>query len=110
MGNSIDGVLAHCFALLCSSGGIFGRAQYIFGFREFNYIYWALVRAPGRVGWDGLQWMNLDDVVPIRNVLPFWDVHIFRGSGLLLANQSSYIYIYFLVFVFLLGINMNCIK
>jgi hypothetical protein len=83
VGNSIPGMPAHCLALLCTSGGIFGRAQYIFGFREFNYTYWALIRVPGRVRWDGLKQMGLDDVVPIRKVLPFRDVLIFLGSGLL---------------------------
>ena len=89
MGNIVINVPempAHCFALLRSSGGIFWREIYIFGFRGFNYTYWALVRAPGRVGWDGLQRMDLDDVVPIRKVLPFRDVSIARGSGLLLAT------------------------
>ena len=86
MGNSTAGVPAHCLALLRTSGGIFGRAKYIFGFGVFNYIYWALVRAPGRVGWDGFQCMGLDDDVPIGKVLPFRDVVIFRGSGLLLAT------------------------
>ena len=35
--------------------------------------------------WDGLQWMGLDDDVPIGKVLPFRDVHIARGSGSLLG-------------------------
>ena len=79
-------MLAHCFVLLHTSGGIFGQAKYIFGFRVFNYIYWAFVRMPKQVGWDGLQWMGLDDDVPIGKVLPFRDVLIFRGSDLLLAT------------------------
>ena len=86
MGNSIAGVLAHCFMLLRTLGGIFGQAKYIFGFGVFNYIYWALVCMPKQVGWDGLQWMGLDDNVPIGKVLPFRDVLIFRGLGLLLAT------------------------
>ena len=88
MGNSTVGVPAHCLALLRTSAGIFGRAKYIFGFRIFNYTYWALVRVPGRVRWDGLKQMCLDDVVPIGKVLPFRDVLIFRGSGLLLGSFS----------------------
>jgi hypothetical protein len=35
--------------------------------------------------WDGLQQMHLDDAVPIGKVLPFWDVRITLGSGLLLG-------------------------
>ena len=58
------------------SAGIFGRAKYIFGFRVFNYTHWALVRVPGRVRWDGLKQMCLDDVVPIGKLLPFRDVII----------------------------------
>ena len=68
-------------------GGYFWAGTIHIWVEGINYIYWALVRAPGRVGWDGLQWMNLDDVVPIRNVLPFRDVHIFWGLGLLLATD-----------------------
>ena len=83
MGNSIPEVPAHCFTLLRSLWGVFGREKNIFGFTGFNYTYWALVRAPGRVRWDGLQWMGLDDVVPIGKVLPFRDVLIARGVGLL---------------------------
>ena len=86
MGNSIAGVPAHCLALLRTSGRILGRAKNIFGFRVFNYTYWAFVRAPGRVWWDGLQRMGLDDAMPIRKVLPFWDVRISWGSGLLLGS------------------------
>jgi len=86
MGNSIPEVPAHCFVLLRTSGVIFGRGKNIFGFRVFNYTYWALVRAPGRVWWDGLQRMRLDDTVPIGNILPFWDVRISLGSGLLLGS------------------------
>jgi hypothetical protein len=62
-----------------------GAGIFIFGFRKYNYTYWALIRAPGRVRWDGLKQMGLDDVVPIRKVLPFMDVLIFWGSGLLLG-------------------------
>jgi hypothetical protein len=40
---------------------------------------------PKQVGWGGLQWIGLDDDVPIGKVLPFRDVVIFWGSGLLLA-------------------------
>ena len=86
MGNSISEVPAHCFALLRTLVGVFGREKNIFGFRVFNYIYWVLVHMPKQVGWDGLQWMGLDDDVPIGKVLPFRDVLIFRGSGLLLAT------------------------
>ena len=71
---------AHCFALLRASGGIFGQEKYIFGFRVIDYIYWAFVRAAGQVQWGGLQWIGLDDDVPIRKVLPFWDVRIIWGS------------------------------
>ena len=77
---------AHCFALLRSSGGVFGQGKNIFGFRGFNYTYWTLVRASGRLPWGGLQWMGLDDDVPIGKVLPFWDVRITWGSGLLLGT------------------------
>ena len=76
MGNSIPEVPAHCFALLRTLGRVFEREKNIFGFRVFNYTYWALVRAPGLVWWDGLQRMRLDDAVPIGKVLPFWDVRI----------------------------------
>ena len=89
MGNiiiSVPEMPAHCFALLRSLGGIFGREKNIFGFRIFNYTYWALVRVPGRVRWDGLKQMCLDDVVPIGKVLPFWDVRITWGLGLLLGS------------------------
>ena len=89
MGNlviTVPEMPAHCFVLLRASGGIFGREKNIFGFRVINCIYWALVRDPGRVQWGGLQQMGLDDAVPIRKVLPFRDVIIFRGSGLLLAT------------------------
>ena len=48
--------------------------------------YWALVQDPGLVWWDGLQRMHLDDTVPIGKVLPFWDVQIVWGSGLLLGS------------------------
>jgi hypothetical protein len=82
VGNSIPEVPAHCFALLRSSGGIFRQGKNIFGFRVFNYTYWTLVRAPGRVRRDGFQWMGLDDDVPIRKVLPFRDLLIAQGSGL----------------------------
>ena len=88
MGNIIINVPempGHCFALLRSSGGIFGREKYIFGFRGFNYTYWALVRAQGRLQWHGLPQMGLDDDVPIRKVLPFRDVLSAQGSGLLLG-------------------------
>ena len=88
MGNSIPEVPAHCFAPLRTLGAVFGRGKNIFGFRGFNYIYWALVRASGRVWWDGLQRMGLDDAVPIGKVLPFWDVRIAWGSGLLLGSVS----------------------
>ena len=84
-GNSIPEVPAHCFALLRTSGGVFGREKNIFGFRVFNYTYWALVRVPGQVWWGGLQRMRLDYAVPIGKVLPFWDVRINLGSGLLLG-------------------------
>ena len=77
---------AHCFALLCASGVVFGREENIFGFPVINYIYWALGRAPGRVQWDGLQQMSLDDDVPIRKVLPIWDAQISRSSGWLLGS------------------------
>ena len=50
MGNSIPEVPAHCFALLHTLGGVFGREKNIFGLRVFNYTYWALVRA-GVVRW-----------------------------------------------------------
>jgi hypothetical protein len=70
---------------VCSSRGIFGWEKYIFGFRVFNYTYWALVRTRGQVRWDGFQWMGLDDDVPIRKVLPFRDVLIARDSGSLLG-------------------------
>ena len=76
MGNVVSTVPempAHCFVLLRASGGVFGREIYIFGFRVIYCIYWALVRDPGWVRWDGLQWMGLDDDVPIRKVLPFRD-------------------------------------
>ena len=72
--------------LLRSSGGIFGREKYIFGFRGFNYTYWTLVRAPGRLPWGGLQWMGLDDDTPIRKVLPFRDVRVSLGSCSLLGT------------------------
>ena len=85
MGNGIPEVPTHCFVLLRTLGRIFGREKNIFGFRVFNYTYWALVRAPGRVWWDGLQRMGLDDAVPIGKVLPFWDVRAALGSGLLLG-------------------------
>ena len=88
MGNiiiNIPEMPAHCFALLRLSGGIFGREKKIFGFRGFNYTYWALVRARGRLQWHGLQQMGLDDDVPIRKVLPFRDVLSTRGLGLLLG-------------------------
>ena len=74
--------LFHAFAHV---GGCFWAGKNIFGFRVFNYTYWALVRAPGWVWWDGLQWMGLDDDFPIRNLLPFRDVRIAWGSGLLLG-------------------------
>ena len=83
--------LFRAFALV---GGIFGREKNIFGFRGFNYTYWTLVRAPGRLRWGGLQWMGLDDDVPIGKVLPFWDVRITLGSGLLLGTVFHGIYIY----------------
>ena len=86
MRNSIPEVPAHCFALLRTLGRVFGREKNIFGFRVFNYTYWALVRAPGRVWWGGLQRMRLDDAVPIGKVLPFWDVRITWGSRLLLGS------------------------
>ena len=86
MGNSIPEVPAHCFVLLRTSGGVFGREKNIFGFRGFNYTYWALARALGWIWWDGLQRMGLDDAVPIGKVLPFWDVQIGWGSGLLLGS------------------------
>ena len=76
----------HCFALLRASGGVFGREKNIFGFRVIYCIYWALVRDPGWVQWDGLQWMSLDDDVPIRKVLPIWDAQISRSSGWLLGS------------------------
>ena len=83
---SVPEMPAHCFALLRSSGGIFGREKYIFGFSGFNYTYWALVRAPGRVWWHGLQRMGLDYDFPIRKLLPFRDVRFAWGSGLLLGT------------------------
>ena len=94
---SVPEMPAHCFALLRSSGGIFGREKYIFGFSEFNYTYWALVRAPGRVRWHGLQRMGLDYDFPIRKLLPFRDVRFAWGSGLLLGtvfhgNCNKYVY------------------
>jgi hypothetical protein len=52
---------------------------YIFRFTVFNYIYWALFRAPGWARRDGLQRMGLDDDISIRNVLPFWDA-LFLGA------------------------------
>ena len=67
-------------------GSVFGRGKNIFGFRVFNYTYWALVRVPGRVWWGGLQRMRLDDAFPIGKVLPFRDAWIARGSGLLLGT------------------------
>ena len=73
---SVPKMPAHCFALLRSSGGIFGQEIYIFGFRGINYTYWTLVRAPGQLQWAGLQWMRLDDDVPIGKVLPFRDAWI----------------------------------
>ena len=60
---------AHCFALLRTSGAVFGQEKYIFGFSVFKYTYWALVRAPGRLWWVGFQWMDLDDDFPIRKVV-----------------------------------------
>ena len=86
MGNSIPEVPAHCFALLRTSGGVFGREKNIFGFRVFNYTYWTLVRASGLMWLDGLQRMGLDDAVPIGKVLPFWDVRIVWGSVFLLGS------------------------
>ena len=88
MGNlviTVPEMPAHCFALLHASGGVFGREKNIFGFRVIYCIYWALVRDPGQVRWDGLRWMGLDDDVPIGKVLPFRDVHIAWGSGSLLG-------------------------
>jgi len=82
---TVPEMAAHCFALLHASGGIFEREKNIFGFSVINCIYWAIVRDPGRVRWDGLRWMGLDDDVPIRKALPFRDVLIFRGLGLLLG-------------------------
>ena len=58
---------------------VFGQEKNIFGFTVFNYIYWALVHAPGQMWWDGLQRMRLDDAVPIGKVLPFWDAQIALG-------------------------------
>ena len=84
MGNlviTVPEMPAHCFSLLRASGGIFGREKYIFGFRVIDYIYWALVRDPGRVRCGGLQQMCLDDDVPIGKVLPFRDVQLAFGSG-----------------------------
>jgi len=83
---SVPEMPAHCFALLHSSGGIFGRGKNIFGLTGFNYTYWALVRTPGRVRWDGLQQMGLDYDFPIRKLLPFRDVSISLGLGLLLGT------------------------
>jgi hypothetical protein len=77
---------AHCFVRLHASGDVFRWGKYIFGFRVIYCIYWALIRAPGRVQWDGLQRMGLDDNVPMRKVLPFRDVHIALGSGSLLGR------------------------
>jgi len=77
---------ARCFVLLRASRGVFGWEKYIFGFRVINCIYWALVRDPGWVRWHGLQWMGLDDDVPIRKALPFRDVQIAWGLGLLLGS------------------------
>ena len=82
---SVPEMPAHCFALLRSSGGVFRREKYIFGCRAFNYTYWTLFRAPGWVGWGGLQRMGLDDAFPIGKVLPFKDAWIARGSGFLLG-------------------------
>ena len=89
MGNlviTVPEMAAHCFALLHASGGIFEREKNIFGFSVINCIYWAIVRNLGRVRWDGLQRMSLDDDVPIRKVLPIWDAQISRSSGLLLGS------------------------
>ena len=77
MGNlviTVPEMPTHCFSLLRASGGIFGREKNIFGFRVIDYIYWAFIRAPGRMQWGGLQWMCLDDDIPIGKVLPFRDV------------------------------------
>ena len=84
--STVSEMPAHCFALLRASGGVFGREKYIFGFRVIDYIYWAFVRAPGRVQCGGLQWMGLDDDIPIRKVLPFRDVHISPGLCFLLGT------------------------
>ncbi len=73
---SIPKMPAHCFTLLCSSGGIFGWEKNIFGFSGFNYTYWALVRAPGQLRWHGLQQMGLDYDFLIRKLLPFRDVRL----------------------------------
>ena len=74
------------FRVFAHMGRVFGLEKNIFGFRIFNYTYWAFVRAPGRVWWGGLQWMGLDDTVPIGKVLPFLDVPITWGSCLLLVS------------------------
>jgi len=84
---SIPKMPAHCFALLRLSGGIFGREKYIFGFSRFNYIYWALVCAPGRVRWHGLQQMGLDYDFPIRKLLPFRDVRFALGLRLAVGHR-----------------------
>ena len=68
------------FCAFAHVGGRFRAGKNIFGFMGFNYTYWALVRAPGQVWWDGLQRKRLDYAVPIGKVLPFWDVQIALGS------------------------------
>ena len=88
MGNlviTVPEMPAHCFTLLHASGAFLGGEKNIFGFRVINYTYWAFVRAPGRVQSGGLQWMGLDDDIPIRKVLPFRDVRISPGLCLLLG-------------------------
>ena len=68
MGNDVPEVPAHCFAPLRTSRVVLGLEKNIFGFSVFYYTYWTLVRASGRVQWDGLQWMRLDDDFSIRKV------------------------------------------
>ena len=50
-----------------------------------NCIYWALVHVSGQVWRGGLQWMGLDEDIPIGKVLPFRNVPISPGFCLLLG-------------------------
>jgi len=68
-------------------GGVFGREKIYIQCRVIDYTYWALVYALGQ--WDGLQWMGLDDDVPIRKVLPFRD-----GPKKYLSVTSMYIHLF----------------